>query len=614
MKKTLLTLAAVAITAGAWAQDANGLIDVTPKYYNFGSDTEADFNSIFRTDLRYPAVAWNINQAYISSNTGADGLFTDQQIANGNIMFGAFVHNQFANNPEIYNQFRAGYSLYDLGGNVGQVSIFSGKNSNINEAIQAALGLDAAPEIPKFTGTIGANTNVSNIMDWVSMMQYVLEANPGLTEADVLSLNDPASTVVVNPIRVRVRMEVNGYNNDMSAELDAFDYILVQNETGSVVAGTDAVADSYIDNSQFADEAGQWNPNLWVVREFDFDYNGLPAYIKYGGANDLTGWDNGSFLIRNMKVYILAEGAETYPNLEGKNYSAYYDELVDYSKAAVEPAYPEALYMLGDNNGWTPGAPLEATSSVDGVFTFEDVTMPKATSYFCFTNIASPDWDLINDGQHRYGPAEGTGSAINAGVTTEFSLGGEVNWDIPAGTYTFVVDFNDYTLTVTGAEVEPEPEDVVLYVRGTMNEWGTTDQMVQDPEDENIYTYKFDNVEVGAEFKIADANWGTYNYGGGTMEVYSNLPAVVTLVYNGGNLSVSNWVGGPMELTFNLETLELTVVGPNQPKDETGGVNNIDSENAPVEYYNLQGVKVANPDKGIYIIRQGNTTKKAVIR
>lgn len=37
-------------------------------------------------------------------------------------------------------------------------------------------------------------------------------------------------------------------------------------------------------------------------------------------------------------------------------------------------------------------------------------------------------------------------------------------------------------------------------------------------------------------------------------------------------------------------------------------------ENAPVEYYNLQGLRVANPEKGIYIVRQGNKVSKRVIR
>lgn len=54
------------------------------------------------------------------------------------------------------------------------------------------------------------------------------------------------------------------------------------------------------------------------------------------------------------------------------------------------------------------------------------------------------------------------------------------------------------------------------------------------------------------------------------------------------------------------------------PADFVGGSTAIedidtDSANAPVEYYNLQGVRVENPANGIYICRQGNKVTKKVI-
>ncbi len=36
-------------------------------------------------------------------------------------------------------------------------------------------------------------------------------------------------------------------------------------------------------------------------------------------------------------------------------------------------------------------------------------------------------------------------------------------------------------------------------------------------------------------------------------------------------------------------------------------------ENAPVEYFNLQGIRVANPENGLYIRRQGNKVAKVVL-
>ncbi len=37
-------------------------------------------------------------------------------------------------------------------------------------------------------------------------------------------------------------------------------------------------------------------------------------------------------------------------------------------------------------------------------------------------------------------------------------------------------------------------------------------------------------------------------------------------------------------------------------------------ESAPVEYYNLQGIRVANPDKGLFIRRQGNKSEKILMK
>lgn len=36
-------------------------------------------------------------------------------------------------------------------------------------------------------------------------------------------------------------------------------------------------------------------------------------------------------------------------------------------------------------------------------------------------------------------------------------------------------------------------------------------------------------------------------------------------------------------------------------------------ENAPVEYFNLQGVKVVNPENGIYVKKQGSKAVKVVL-
>ena len=46
---------------------------------------------------------------------------------------------------------------------------------------------------------------------------------------------------------------------------------------------------------------------------------------------------------------------------------------------------------------------------------------------------------------------------------------------------------------------------------------------------------------------------------------------------------------------------------------DVSGIEDVNAEDAEVEYYNLQGVKVENPEKGIYIMKQGGKTSKVVL-
>ncbi|MDE5554577.1 MAG: hypothetical protein K2J10_05280, partial [Muribaculaceae bacterium] len=61
-------------------------------------------------------------------------------------------------------------------------------------------------------------------------------------------------------------------------------------------------------------------------------------------------------------------------------------------------------------------------------------------------------------------------------------------------------------------------------------------------------------------------------------------------------------------LTVDAPMFRITL-----PKN--AGINDItiDNANSPVEYFNLQGVRVDNPTQGVYIQRKGNTTEKIVI-
>jgi len=76
--------------------------------------------------------------------------------------------------------------------------------------------------------------------------------------------------------------------------------------------------------------------------------------------------------------------------------------------------------------------------------------------------------------------------------------------------------------------------------------------------------------------------------------------------------------------TTNVDMFSLTNADFHLEADEannnlvlaegTLGIEDFEIENAPAEYFNLQGVKVAEPTPGLYIMRQGSKTTKVVIR
>ena len=86
-----------------------------------------------------------------------------------------------------------------------------------------------------------------------------------------------------------------------------------------------------------------------------------------------------------------------------------------------------------------------------------------------------------------------------------------------------------------------------------------------------------------------------------------HLPVIHFIkVYNAINQSCG-WIGETSTEICGGEDLH--------PDAELSGVDTIiDDENATVEYYNLQGVKVNNPHKGVFIKRQAGKTAKMILR
>ena len=133
------------------------------------------------------------------------------------------------------------------------------------------------------------------------------------------------------------------------------------------------------------------------------------------------------------------------------------------------------------------------------------------------------------------------------------------------------------------------------------------------------------------------ANWGSvycYIYGGEADKIAGNWPGT-QLSLNGDyyeyvistekdlstcNIIFNKGVGGDGNQTGdNVKIRNYGIYNANGDTGKTAisGVNEIvfDNANAPVEYYNLQGVRVDNPTApGVYIVKKGNKVSKTLIR
>lgn len=138
------------------------------------------------------------------------------------------------------------------------------------------------------------------------------------------------------------------------------------------------------------------------------------------------------------------------------------------------------------------------------------------------------------------------------------------------------------------------------------------DNMIWDPTQWLVYEYDFNVPDPDEDGKIATpARIKFQTIAGGDMKNYALFIKELSFTWRTGEPQI---VGERLKTYVTLnpdpkgDVTELPAV-------DSGAVNSISTDlNAPVEYFNLQGVKVANPENGIFIRKQGKKTSKVIIR
>lgn len=175
--------------------------------------------------------------------------------------------------------------------------------------------------------------------------------------------------------------------------------------------------------------------------------------------------------------------------------------------------------------------------------------------------IADDNWDIynlganvtVNSSQYVAGIFDGDNMKTNGlsdAVISFTYVEGSSGADIK-----FVIDGVEPPLDVV---IEPEPTKSGIYVRGNFEDaFWTYDPRYEFSVSGNVYTLNITSsnpIPAGTEFKIADSDWQRYNYGGSYEGISVNSSQILTLTFEGKNLTMGkDMTDGTISFTLGYD-------------------------------------------------------------
>ena len=233
------------------------------------------------------------------------------------------------------------------------------------------------------------------------------------------------------------------------------------------------------------------------------------------------------------------------------------------------------IYLVGSGTvdgktlGGSPDGNCVAVTSSTNVYKFT----VNNIGWLKISDTNATDWPTFNkngwtiDGKGDYAlSAADLGKTFNLWYSNGSSEGTN-NINPPSSdeyTYTLTVGdkgASNSTLVVTAnSDVQITYE---IYLRGDMNGWGTDSNYKFTAVDGDSYELKNVTMSKGVKFKVADANWGSINYGGAGNV---NANTSYTLTYNGNDLTLNQDIANAT-VKFTLSTATLYIDDENADPD-----------------------------------------------
>ncbi|MDE6581587.1 MAG: Ig-like domain-containing protein [Duncaniella sp.] len=233
---------------------------------------------------------------------------------------------------------------------------------------------------------------------------------------------------------------------------------------------------------------------------------------------------------------------------------------------------------------------IEITESmVNEVLILKDVTIKEATP------ADQSEFTAIFNGKEYLFYNQFSKESIEPG---SYNVKGVVDIDPDNGLEIFPIEY--FALEATTAAVHVDAElKVGEQIKFTGLEEGAHVYYRhggENPDHTNVFTEETTPANAPRKAADVDKAW-TYNH------------TTHPLTYQGEPMQVKYYAKAPGKAPSAVNELNVDENG------STTGIENIavDAANGAVEYFNLQGIRVVNPENGVFIRRQGNDVKKVVL-
>lgn len=409
-----------------------------------------------------------------------------------------------------------------------------------------------------------------------------------------------------------------GRKNNASVGMITSDFKITQQLT-SVVLGIEKLNESGVINSfklQTSTDNTTWT-DVVTAAEADYDSD----------TKTLTLATDAAVVISDVYVRVAIDCAAAKANgVVWLNYVQYNGIGATDNRLDADIKFPQGEYTATLDEDFVSPVATKATTA-ELVYSSSDTevaTVDPATGVVTLNVAGTTIITAAAEGNDEYKPGEAfyVLTVKPAGVVYSSALGEDFTFENVEGeNYPWSHDakyglkgsgfVNRATVACEGYAVSPVIDlngykSATLNFQQALNQYKENNVMI-DIADFSGYAYIMAREEGATEWTMVQEasapkeafSWNFFANAPVTLDAYAGKKMQFAFKYVSTEAVAGTW-----------EVKEIEVIG----EKGTVGINAIEIDaNAPVECYNMQGVRVQNPEKGLYIVRQGGKVSKVIL-